>query len=162
MYKIGANLIITPDRTLLKQSYLVLDQDQVIVDVVNTHGEMQEIAGLAFYNGVLFPGLIVGTNRMDANGFNSRNSQMRIWFQRGYQAVGEGFSERSSPLALLQNKNHSIIEQIHKYTAIAALHYEMENLGSFAKGKTPGVILLEGYNIKKKTLMSNATVKRLL
>ena len=58
MRKIGANYIITGKGEVLKNSYIELDDDGTILDIVDTKGDLQEISGLEFYNGILVPGFV--------------------------------------------------------------------------------------------------------
>jgi len=58
MRKIAANYIITGKGDVLKNSYIGLDDDGTILDIVDTKGDLQEISGLEFYNGVLVPGFV--------------------------------------------------------------------------------------------------------
>lgn len=58
MRRIGANYIITNIGAPLRNAYLELDDDGVILRVVETDGDLQEVSGLEFYNGVLVPGFV--------------------------------------------------------------------------------------------------------
>lgn len=58
MRRIGANLLLTPDGSFLKNSYLEVQNDGMIVNVVDTKGCLQERAGIEFYNGILCPGFV--------------------------------------------------------------------------------------------------------
>ncbi len=58
MRRIGANYIITNAGQKLKNAYLELSEQGEIIRVVNTGGELKEVSGLEFYNGVLIPGFV--------------------------------------------------------------------------------------------------------
>ena len=52
MRKIAANYILLPGFEFVKNGYVVL-KDGMVVDVVNTGGEIREIPCLEFYGGML-------------------------------------------------------------------------------------------------------------
>lgn len=52
MRKIAANYILLPGFEFVKNGYIVL-KDGMVVDVVNTGGEIREIPCLEFYGGML-------------------------------------------------------------------------------------------------------------
>ena len=57
MRKIAANYILLPGFEFVKNGYVVL-KDGMVVDVVNTGGELREIPGLEFYGGMLVDDLV--------------------------------------------------------------------------------------------------------
>ncbi len=59
MRKIAANYIYWPGFPLVKNGYVVLDEAGV-VKVVDTGGEIREIAGLEFYGGLIVPDFVCG------------------------------------------------------------------------------------------------------
>lgn len=59
MRKIASNYILLPGFPLVKNGYVVLS-GAAVVDVVNTGGEMKEIAGLEFYGGMIVAGYVTG------------------------------------------------------------------------------------------------------
>jgi len=58
MRKISANYIYTCNSEPLKNGIIVLDDNNYITDVIDTKGEINEIEGLEYYNGVIVPGFI--------------------------------------------------------------------------------------------------------
>ena len=58
MRKLSADYIFTSVTSPLKRGILVLDDDGTILDVIDTHGKLEEIANLEFYNGILVPGFV--------------------------------------------------------------------------------------------------------
>ncbi|MBI9069101.1 MAG: amidohydrolase family protein [Salinivirgaceae bacterium] len=58
MRKIASHIIYPIASEPIKNSYLVLDDDGIILDLVNTNGNLKEIAGLEYYSGVLVPGFV--------------------------------------------------------------------------------------------------------
>ena len=57
--KIAANYIYWPGSTLVKNGYVEISASQE-VKVVDTGGQMKEIAGLEFYGGLIVPDYIYG------------------------------------------------------------------------------------------------------
>lgn len=58
MKRIGANYLITNAGEPLKNAYLELSDEGEIIDIVSAGGDLKEVSGLAFYNGVLVPGFV--------------------------------------------------------------------------------------------------------
>ena len=57
MRRIAANYIYTC-KQILKNGVLHIDDDGVVVDVIDTGGNLKESQGIEFYNGVIIPGLV--------------------------------------------------------------------------------------------------------
>lgn len=55
--KIAANYIFLPGQPLVKNGYVILTSSQVTV--VDTGGQVREIAGLEFYGGMIVPDYII-------------------------------------------------------------------------------------------------------
>lgn len=58
MRKISANFIYTCNDNILKNGIIVLDNNNTIVDIIDTKGKISEIAGLEYYNGAIVPGFV--------------------------------------------------------------------------------------------------------
>jgi len=58
MRKLAANFIFSPGVGLLKNGILELDDDNRVIKLRDTGGELREEAGLEFYNGIICPGFV--------------------------------------------------------------------------------------------------------
>ncbi len=58
MRKLTANYIFTLDGKPLKNGIITVDNSGKIIDIIDTNGEIKEIAGLEYYNGVIVPGFV--------------------------------------------------------------------------------------------------------
>ena len=58
MRKLSADYIFTSVSSPLERGILVLDDDGTILDIIDTHGALEEMADLEFYNGILVPGFV--------------------------------------------------------------------------------------------------------
>lgn len=58
MRKISANYIFPISGAPLKNGIIVLDSNNVITDIIDTGGNLKEIANLEYYNGILIPGFV--------------------------------------------------------------------------------------------------------
>ena len=58
MRKLSADYIFTSVDQPLKRGILVLEDDGTVLDVIDTHGDLKEMANLEFYNGILVPGFV--------------------------------------------------------------------------------------------------------
>lgn len=58
MRKLSAHFIFTGSGEVLVKGIILLNDDGIVTDVIDTNGELDEIAGLEFYSGVLTPGFV--------------------------------------------------------------------------------------------------------
>jgi len=58
MRKISANLIFDGLGNFLKNGIIVLNDDAVVLDLIDTGGDLKESEGIEFYNGLLVPGFV--------------------------------------------------------------------------------------------------------
>jgi cytosine/adenosine deaminase-related metal-dependent hydrolase len=58
MRKISANYIFDGLGNFFKNAILVIDDNEKVVELINTNGDLQEQNKLEFYNGIIVPGFI--------------------------------------------------------------------------------------------------------
>jgi cytosine/adenosine deaminase-related metal-dependent hydrolase len=58
MRKLSADYIFTSVSSPIERGILVLEDDGTILDIIDTHGSLEEMADLEFYNGILVPGFV--------------------------------------------------------------------------------------------------------
>ena len=58
MRRISANYIFPVSGAPLKNGIIVLDSNNVITDIIDTRGNLKEIANLEYYNGIIIPGFV--------------------------------------------------------------------------------------------------------
>lgn len=58
MRKISASFIYTGKNEFLQNGILVLNDENIVTDIIDTSGEIKEIPFLEYYNGILVPGFI--------------------------------------------------------------------------------------------------------
>lgn len=58
MRKLSAHYIFTGTGKDLVKGIIILSDDGTIADIIDTHGELDEMAGVEFYSGVLVPGFV--------------------------------------------------------------------------------------------------------
>lgn len=58
MRKISASYIFTGTGNFIKNGIIEIDHNGVVLDVIDTKGELKEIANLEHYNGILCPGFV--------------------------------------------------------------------------------------------------------
>lgn len=84
MRKIAANYIFLPGFPLVKNGYVELDGVQVR-RVVDTGGEMKEIAGLEFYGGMIVPSYVTIPE-------NDIPSDLLVWLEELYRCRGKEYN----------------------------------------------------------------------
>ena len=58
MRKLSAHYIFTGNGTVLIKGIIILSDDGTVVDLIDTKGELDEMANVEFYSGVLVPGFV--------------------------------------------------------------------------------------------------------
>ena len=58
MRKLSAHYIITATGTILEKGIIVLTNEGVVTEIIDTKGELDEKAGVEFYSGLLVPGFV--------------------------------------------------------------------------------------------------------
>lgn len=58
MRKLSAHYIITGTGAVLVKSIIILSDDGIVMDIIDTKGELDEMANVEFYSGVLIPGFV--------------------------------------------------------------------------------------------------------
>ncbi len=134
MRKISANYIFPIAGKPLKNGILIIDKEGTIVDVIDTGGALKEEENLEFYNGILVPGFI--------NAFCNFEELKTLSAHQPEISVGE--------LLIWVILNGAKVLKMD------------ETLGSFEKGKKPGINLIENFDFKKMRLTGNSTVRVLV
>lgn len=58
MRKLSSHYIMTGNGDILNKGVIILDDTGVVTDVIDTHGKLEESAGIEFYSGVMTPGFV--------------------------------------------------------------------------------------------------------
>ena len=58
MRKLSAHYIFTGTGIVLEKGIIILSDDGTVADIIDTKGELEEMAGVEFYSGVLVPGFV--------------------------------------------------------------------------------------------------------
>ncbi len=185
MRKIAANYIFPVTAPPIKNGHLILDDNNCIIDVVDTNGQITEIEGLEYYSGILVPGFIYIDTCDDFNRlqtiilnkqlelFNAQQKKAgRFLWSRGIQAIAQKQWQNTPekyPLVLnemlkqLNNGSTTFEFLLKEYTIENAKKLKMEsNFGSFNLQKNPGVLLLSGFNYKTFSITEKTQLTRLV
>src|ERR1035437_6756500 len=58
MRKISAHYIFTGNGSVLVKGIIILSNEGIVADIIDTHGALEELSGVEFYSGVITPGFI--------------------------------------------------------------------------------------------------------
>ncbi len=154
----SSNLLFTGTGAPLANGVLQLNDSLKISAVLGPHEQIPHIAGLAYYPGILIPGLVWGHGPsftvLSAEFVQLNPAYRKLWL-RGVQAVSAEVDLNAMPCAVLQD---NFTEQL----ALSAQKGEPLNLGVFKPGNTPGIIHVEGYDFVQHRLLPQAKLSRLL
>ena len=92
MRKVAANYLFFPGYPLIKNGYVVLEQDQV-KEVVDTGGLIREIQGLEFYAGILVAGCVGGKDLNCKAGEPLLPAIESVYLQEYREAIGVALIE---------------------------------------------------------------------
>jgi cytosine/adenosine deaminase-related metal-dependent hydrolase len=185
MRKIAANYIFPISSEPIKNGVLVLDNSNIIVEIIDNKGELKEAEKTEFYNGILVPGFVVAfmgnediylnkqTNEISQSIPVTANSNVIPFsFRTGDNIQSSnciGINDDCGSILENMNqflkKNHDISFQfiLELLTLKGAETLGVfSNFGSFEKGKTPGVLLIERFNFQNMNISDKSTIKRLV
>jgi cytosine/adenosine deaminase-related metal-dependent hydrolase len=189
MRKITAPYIFPVSSKPLKLGIIVFSDDGEIIDLIDTQGELKEIASLEYYPGILVPGFV---NAHCHTELSVKQLEHPYWVICPRSNLM--LENRLPDIELLMskklniavgtdsysfNQNLSILEELKTigshYPSISleelllwstlngakALN-RTQQLGSFEKGKKPGINLITGIDFDKMCLTRQSKVKVLV
>ena len=107
MRKIAANYIFTLRGKPLKNGIIVLNDDNVVTEIIDTGGRLRDGEKIEFYNGILVPGFV------------NCHSHLELSFMKGRIASGVGIDGFIDGMVHLRKEEEGIIKkEIEKYDCI--------------------------------------------
>jgi hypothetical protein len=92
MRKIAANYVMPVSSPPLKNGIVVIDDEGVILEVIDTGGRLRESSSLEFYRGIITPGFVLPWYRAGVQADSSAESAFRdldhMLFQQGIKGIG--------------------------------------------------------------------------
>ena len=166
MRKISANYIFPISSKPLKNGILELDDSGKIINIIDTKGDLKESAGLEFYNGILVPGFVNTHSHLELSDLKEKIEE------KGNKiTIGTGSSSSNDQQSVLDEliiiQNHfpgislELLLQWGTLNGAEAMGFDKE-LGSFEKGKTPGVNLISGIDFQNMLFTGKSKVRRLV
>lgn len=145
MRKLSAHYIITGTGTVLVKGIIILSDEGTIIDIIDTKGELDEIAGLEFYSGLITPGFVIGV------GTDCLSSNHQLSMLREMRTIQ--ISNPSTPLS----------EIVMRATRNSAEALGINDwAGTIEIGKKPGINLITGMDLQHLLLLPQSKVKRLI
>ncbi|WP_372752318.1 amidohydrolase family protein [Labilibaculum sp.] len=146
MRKLSANYIYPISSSPLKNGILILDENNYIVDLINTNGKIKEIENLEFYSGVIVPGFVDVFTLLGFPGF-TKNDFLACAAVNFESALKEKLLQKKETFALVQKG----INQLEAYGTKVAADYHLES--NFAVQKQKSKLHFQNVNL----LHSNPT-----
>lgn len=181
MRKIAANIVFTGVGAPIKNGHVVVDDNGYIIDVVDSGGQIVEIEGLEYFNGILIPGLVLGCKNVEVT-----EQLSKVLWRMGVQAiVGNNISATTKlqtqaiitnmsddKLVQMQPNQYNFLQPtdgynfeqwLNKLTSEAAKKLNLQFcFGSFQKGVKPGILLVSPFNFATNSLTADSVVTRLV
>jgi hypothetical protein len=157
MKKLAANYVISDSGELLKNGIIVAEDHGSVLEYIDTKGELNEIARLAFYNGILLGGFnfVKVREAKQAIDVDSRFSSLVLVEISGMDEISiQVWLDICKKISVLFPEM-KIIEITRKVTDI------ISSDGGFRKENTPGIYLLTGSDLIGLKLTINCRLKRI-
>jgi cytosine/adenosine deaminase-related metal-dependent hydrolase len=101
--KISATYIFPCNRPPLKNGILISDDSGVILELIDTGGNLQEQAGLEHYSGILLPGFVNAHNHPELSNLNALTTHISI-FKKHRAGANTFFVLRPNSNLYIENK----------------------------------------------------------
>ena len=169
--KLSASYIFSSHSGFLKNGILILDRDNRVIDLIDTGGNLQEVANLVHYNGILTPGFVNMHCHLELShlpgqiprgtGLHGFIEQMITRRNIKVDQIQESILEK---MLVFQQHNPQIhLKDLLKWATLngaKALGIESQ-IGSFEKGKQPGVNLIEQVDLQRLILTERSRIKNI-
>lgn len=158
MKKFAANYLISETGTFLKNGLVLLTDDGEVLEIVDTKGNLEEIAQLTFLNGILIPNFrlvkVLPQSKQLSDEFSVRSSIIRL---------ADGLTE----ISLIRWIEFGV--QIHEQFPGLAIPEIFEKLDAvlltdcgFSKQNISGLFLLKGTDLVNLHFTSGYRLKMIL
>ena len=158
MRKFSANYLVSSSGTFLKNGIVIVGEDGMVLEFIDTTDDLKEISQLVFHNGILVPACRYIKQNDQVPVYESGNALQMFVLQevsslselsvphlidRGKQ-IQEHFPELKIP---------EIMDQLHRVLLVN---------GGFVKEAVPGVFLLTGADLPNLHFTHRSRVKKIL
>ncbi|MBN2597023.1 amidohydrolase family protein [Labilibaculum sp.] len=131
MRKIAANYIFPVIATPLKNGIIVLDENNYIVDIIDTKGQIKEIQNLEFYSGIIVPGFVDVFTLLSFSSFSGKDFEDCLHDDFG-SALKKSLLQKDTTANTIQRG----INQLEAYGTVAAADYFILNNHADQKRKS--------------------------
>ena len=158
MKKLAANYVVAESGEFLKNGLLIVEDDGTVLEYIDTHGQLEEMAQLVFHNGILIPSFQF--KRMHSSvtysDFDSRLSSSLLAGMEGKQEIS--LAEWLGTCKKVQEyfPDMPVTEIFRMVTDLFIAE------GGFQKEISPGIYLLTGSDLGILKLTPNTRLKRIL
>lgn len=159
--KFSAHYIFPGNSQPLKKGIIITDDKGVILEVIDTGGELSESHALKFFNGIIIPGFpIVRSQGVKVITMEIKASIPHI--PEDETITVEWFLDEMKDYQM-NNPSIDLKDLIDRSTFHLARTLNIDKLeGSIEKGKKPGLILLTHIDFREMKLTSQTEVKVLI
>jgi hypothetical protein len=158
MKKFAANYIYSESGELLKNGILLAEEDGLVLDYIDTSGQLHEIAQLSFLNGILIGGFCFSRVR--------ESTPVTDLDHRFCSLVLPELDGKEEISILKWLEICKLVPTYFPDLVITEVFKEITNIlcseGGFRKETTPGIYLLTGADLVILKLSANSRLKRIL
>ncbi len=177
MRKISSHYCLKSDGTWIKRPVIELDDCGSILAVRELGDDFAEEPGLEYFPGIIVPAFIMVVNkelidkessaRCIINGVRRFISDQPIDLQKAVRlevvSVINSYSEQIPWLQILKADSIDLAREINRYTYELACQYGFgERWGAIRVGCNPGLLLLQGVDMRTFVLTNKVTIKVLV
>ena len=158
MRKFTANYLVSDSGDFLKNGIVVSEDDGTVLQYIDTSGDLKEIAGLSFHNGILMGGLTYLKTNESIRISNSNHPVFEVLIK-----LIVGLSSLSTLDFVEFGKQ---IQENFPEIKIPEIMKELSDIlllnAGFRKEKIPGIYLLTGIDLPQLHFTQKTRIKRIL
>ncbi len=158
MRKFAANYLVSDNGIFLKNGIVVAGQDGIVLEYIDTQGDLREIAQLIFHNGIILAGCIYVKTEAPVL-VPETNHPLRSFIFQSVAKLNQFSVQNMFGLGQqVQNQfpELKISEIMHEITEV------LQSNAGFSKENQPGIYLLTGVDLSALSFTAKSRLKRIL
>jgi cytosine/adenosine deaminase-related metal-dependent hydrolase len=162
--RIAAHFVFPVSSSPIAKGMIEVDHDGTIVSLVNPEGELREMAGMVFHNGIICPGFIDLFREFPSNKLFERFPR----FRKYEAAMPIGRTGDQGILEWMKTIQLSVceisLEELFRLFILepAKVLKREDELGTLDPGKRPGILLIDRMDYRNLRLSQDSRVKKLI
>jgi hypothetical protein len=158
MKRFAANYLINDQGDFLKNGIVVVEDDGIVLQYIDTSDNLIEIAGLIFHNGILMTDCSFRKSVPPVTSFES-DSHLSSMVWKAVEGLQQFSAQNLIDLAKVIQEN---FQQMNIPEIMNEIIRILISKAGFTKEYKPGIFLLKGTDLPRLRFTSNSKLKRIL